>query len=256
LNCKPILEYLERGNLFLVSIDDERVWYRYHHLFADLLRARLNQVYPGLIPKLHAHAAAWLEHSGLTIDAITHYLAAGEYDHAAHLVEENTTRLLAQGEVNALMSWIEVLPAELRLARPRLCIHQAYVLIMGGRLAEVAPLLTQVDAMLRVSAGQVAPQLPDDKAEINPIHGKGTESISPAESRSLAGSMATVRAMSATLLGQNSDAISYAKQARELLPPESLWDRTASGWALGFALHMQGNLSEARKAFEEQVRLW
>jgi LuxR family maltose regulon positive regulatory protein len=118
-----VLDYLERANLFLVPLDEERQWYRYHRLFADLLCARLDQLHPGLSPQLHVRAAAWLEQAGMTVEAVNHALAAGAHDHAARLVEENTTRLLAQGELNALMGWIETLPAELRRARPWLCVH-------------------------------------------------------------------------------------------------------------------------------------
>ncbi len=249
------LEYLDKANLFLVPLDDERVWYRYHHLFADLLRARLSQLYPTLLPKLHIAAAVWLEQNGFTIDSLTHYLAAGEYIRAAHLVEENTTRLLAQGEVNALMSWIDMLPEDLRLARPRLCIHQAYVLVMNGRLGEVPPLLAQVEASIEPFAHRVEVDVTDDKAEIQPIRGRASESLSQAELMSFKGSMAAIRAMCATLLMNNSEAVALARQARELLPPENLWDRAAAGWALGFALHMQGKLAEARVAFEEQIQL-
>ncbi len=249
------LEYLEKANLFLVPLDDERIWFRYHHLFADLLGVRFNQLYPALFPKLHLNAAVWLEQNGFTIDSLNHYLAAGEYIHAARVVEENTTRLLAQGEVNALMSWIEVLPAELRLTRPRLTLHQAYVLVMGGRLGEVPPLLAQVEAILDTLASPSAYVPALDNTVINHALSNESESISPEERRSISGSIAAIRAICMSLLGKTAQAISLAKQAGELLPPENLWDRAVAGWALGFALHMQGNLTEARTAFEEQVRL-
>jgi LuxR family maltose regulon positive regulatory protein len=116
------LAYLKRANLFLVPLDDDRQWYRYHHHFAGLLRS-------------------WLEQAGMSVEAINHSLAAGENDHAARLVEENTIRLLGQGEMNTLTAWIETLPVELRQSRPWLCVHQAYALMLSGRLAEVPPLL-------------------------------------------------------------------------------------------------------------------
>ncbi len=249
------LDYLDRANLFLVPLDDEHAWYRYHHLFADLLRARLSQLHPALLPRLHLAAAEWLGQHGQTIDSLTHYLAAGEYIRAAHLVEENTTRLLAQGEVNALMGWIEVLPADLRLARPRLSIHQAYVFILGGRLAEVPPLLDQVETILDASARHPGIHPADDKAEIHPIQTSDTEYISPSERVYYSGAIAAIRACRGAILGLCPEAVSFAREALRLLPPENLWDRAAAGWALGFALHMQGNLAEARAAFEEQVSL-
>lgn len=255
LTVQQILEYLERENLFLVPLDDERNWFRYHHLFADLLRSRLDQIYPGGSRKLHARAAAWLEQEGNTVEAINHLLAAGDYDRAARLVEDNTTRLLAQGELNALMSWIEVLPAALRLARPRLCIHQAYVLTLGGRGMEVPPLLAQAEATLGKAAAQDAVKRAGEEADTNYPLVRETESIIPGEGQALAGAIAAIRAMAAAITSQDAEAISQAQLARELLPAGNLWDRAAAAWALGYALQSQGHLPEARAAFEEQVHL-
>jgi LuxR family maltose regulon positive regulatory protein len=248
-DSQAILELLEKANLFLVPLDDERCWYRYHHLFADLLRARLDQISPGLASQLHARAAAWLEQEGSTVEAVNHALAAGAHDHAARLVEENTTRLLAQGELNALMGWIEALPAELRLARPWLCVHQAYALIFGGRPAEVESLLIQAEAALGAASEQGTASLTGqvDKTD--------TLSMGMAETRALKGALAAVRAFATVTLGQDAEAVSQAQQARELLPAGNLWDQAAAAWALGYTMFTQGHLPEARLAFEEQIRL-
>jgi LuxR family transcriptional regulator, maltose regulon positive regulatory protein len=242
-------EYLEQANLFLVPLDDERRWYRYHHLFTDLLRARLDQIYPGLSPRLHARAAAWLEQEKMMVEAVNHALAAGEQNNAARLVEENTTRLLAQGELNALMGWIEVLPAELRLARPWLCVHQAYALAFAGQLTAVPPLLAQAEAAKGVTATQDATYVVDKSEET------GIPSAATFETRAFKGAVAAIRAMTAVMAGQDGEAISQAQQSSELLPEENLWDRAAAAWALGYALRSLGRLPEARAAFEEQIRL-
>ncbi len=238
-NGKTTLEQIEKANLFLVPLDDERLWYRYHHLFADLLTVRLDQTYPGLEPQLHLRAAAWLENEGLTIEAVNHALAAGEHNFAARLVEENTTRLLAQGELHVLMGWIGSLPAELRQTSPWLCIHQAYALAFAGRLAEVPPLLTQGETALGV---------------IPFVYGEETSTAS-AETRAFAGAVAAIRAMVAVMTGQDAEAIMLARQAMDLIPINNLWDRAATAWALGYALRSQGHLEVARAAFEEQIRL-
>ncbi|HWQ83161.1 MAG TPA: LuxR C-terminal-related transcriptional regulator [Anaerolineales bacterium] len=244
-----ILEYLEQANLFLVPLDDERRWYRYHHLFTDLLRARLDQIYQGLAPRLHARAAAWLEQEKMMVEAVNHALAAGEQDYAARLVEENTTRLLAQGELNALMGWVGVLPAELRLARPWLCVHQAYALAFAGQLADVPPLLAQAEAAKGVTATQDATYVVGKSEET------GIPSAATFETRAFKGAVAAIRAMTAVMVGQDGEAISQAQQSSELLPEENLWDRAAAAWALGYALRSLGRLREARAAFEEQIRL-
>jgi LuxR family maltose regulon positive regulatory protein len=249
LNCQPVLEHLERANLFLVPLDDERKWYRYHHLFAELLRTQLDQLYPGLAPQLHGRAAYWLEQEGITVEAINHALAAGEYDHAAHLVEENTSRLMAQGELSALMGWIESLPAELRTRRPWLCVHQANALTFAGRTPEVEPLLTQVEEALAVASAQGASSITDQADETYAL------SMGMDEVLALKGSVAAIRALVAVTTGRDAEAISQAQQVFELVPAENLWERSSAAWAIGYARWSQGSLPEAKLAFEEQIRL-
>jgi LuxR family transcriptional regulator, maltose regulon positive regulatory protein len=249
-----LLAYLERANLFLVPLDDDRTWYRYHHLFRDLLRTRLDQLHPRLSPRLHLHAAAWLEHAGMMVEAINHALEADAYDYAACLVEENTTGLLAQGELHTLMSWIESLPNAARLSRPWLCVHQAYALAFAGRLAEMPPLLAQAEAILGAAPCGVV-NTAGEENETTIRSPKDTVSLSAGEARSLVGAIAALRAMAAVMTGQDAEAISLAREARALLPGHSLWDRATAAWVLGYASHSQGCLSEARSAFEEQVQL-
>jgi LuxR family maltose regulon positive regulatory protein len=244
-----VLEYLERANLFLLPLDDERQWYRYHHLFADLLHARLDQIFPGEAIQLHGRAAAWFAQAGLYVEAINHALAAGEYNHATTLVEENTTRLLAQGELNALMGWIEALPEKLRKARPWLCVHQAYALTFAGRLAEVPILLNQAETTLEKMAA------PDEILATNKPDEMGNPAIDRNEVPVLTGAIAAIRAMVAVMTGQDATAVTQAEHAREVLPAENLWDRAAAAWALGYALRSLGRLPEAQAAFEEQIRL-
>jgi LuxR family maltose regulon positive regulatory protein len=249
------LEQLEKANLFLVPLDDERRWYRYHHLFADLLRARLDQTSPGLASQLHVRAAAWLEQEGSMVEAVNHALAAGAHDQAARLVEENTTRLLAQGELNALTGWIEALPADVRLSRPWLCVHQAQALAFAGRMSEVVSLLDQAEAILKAPAARDTANTAGEADGKYTSSAREIKSLPPDGGRSLAGSIAALRAMAAVMIGQDAEAIPQARKARELLPDNSLNDRTSAAWALGYALHSQGHLPEACAAFEEMIQL-
>ena len=244
-----ILDYLDRANLFLVPLDDERTWYRYHHLFADLLRTRLSQVYSGLMPQLHLRAAAWLEREGMAVEAINHTLSAGQYDRAARLVEENTTRLLAQGELNALMGWIDMLPEELRLTRPWLCVHQAYALMFAGRSAEVRLMLAQAEAALEVGSIHRTTSQSDQPDQTDALFTDVTDV------RKLRGAVAAVRAFSTAIVVQDAKALTQVQQARDLLLPEDLFDQSLVAFALGYILHSQGHLAEAYSAFEEQIRL-
>jgi LuxR family maltose regulon positive regulatory protein len=243
------LEYLERQNLFLTPLDDDRTWYRYHHLFVDLLRSRQDTLYPGRSLRLHAQAAAWFENEGMTIEAINHALLAREFNQAARLVEEHTKQLIAQGELNALMSWIEALPTGLRLTRPWLCIHQAYAVMLAGRPVEVEPLLSQAETTL-ISANDL--RMAGKTNQASEISGF---TISEDETRALHGAIAAVRAFTAVIMGQNVEGLSQALLARELLPIKDLFDQSLVAWAFGRIMQMEGNLSEARNAFEEDIRL-
>lgn len=138
--CQHILEYLERANLFLVSLDDERVWYRYHHLFADLLRARLHQAHPELLPSLHHRAAAWLEQKGFIPEAIQHLFAAHEYEQAADLIERYGPARLAAGDPSVSLL-AEGLPEEMLYSRPIIGLYQAWLRIIQGRITKALPLL-------------------------------------------------------------------------------------------------------------------
>jgi LuxR family transcriptional regulator, maltose regulon positive regulatory protein len=226
-----LLKSLERENLFLVALDDERLWYRYHHLFAELLQSRLNHQFPAEKSELHRRAADWFEKEGLIVEAVNHALAGGMHDQAARLVEENTMRLLAKGEMQALMRWVEVLPADLHQRRPRLCIHQAYALAFAGKLPEVETFLIQAETAI------------------------DAQQLDPAERQRMRASIAAVRAMTAVMTGRDLQAIALANQSRELLLPGQTWDQATTAWALGYAERSLGHLTKANTAFEEMVQL-
>jgi len=141
------LEYLEQSNLFLVALDDERRWFRYHHLFADLLRARLQQTQPELIPGLHLRASTWLEHKGLVPEAIQHLLAAEEIERAADLIERYGPVYLADSDPSVLRM-ADSLPPEMLLSRPKLGLYRAWLLIIHARIAKAVPLLNDLSRHL------------------------------------------------------------------------------------------------------------
>jgi LuxR family maltose regulon positive regulatory protein len=115
---KAMLEALERGNLFVVPLDDRRHWYRYHHLFADMLHARLLDEQPDRVPDLHRRASAWFERAGATSDAIRHALAAEDFPKAADLVERAMPALRRNRQEAAFLGWLAALPDELVRVRP------------------------------------------------------------------------------------------------------------------------------------------
>jgi LuxR family transcriptional regulator, maltose regulon positive regulatory protein len=145
---QAMLEDIERAGLFLTPLDEVRGWWRYHPLFADLLRVRLQQDQPGVLPALHRAAAAWFEARGLVHEAIEHALAANEAVWAARLIERNFDGLLERAEGAMVDRWVAALPAELIRSRPRLRLAQAVWVILSGRLVEAERLLADAERAL------------------------------------------------------------------------------------------------------------
>ncbi len=149
-DSQAILAHLEQANLFLVPLDDERRWYRYHHLFADLLKVRLEQHSTTQeIASLHHLAGRWYEDNGLIAEAIGHALSAGDVDHVAHLAEHNALAALYQGQVPTVVGWLDALPGEVICSRPWLCIARAWVLASTGRWDAVAVALQDAERAAR-----------------------------------------------------------------------------------------------------------
>jgi LuxR family maltose regulon positive regulatory protein len=157
-DSQDILERLEQANLFIVPLDNRRQWYRYHHLFADLLRTRLRREQPERIPDLHRRASAWYERNELITEALDHALAAADFEQAARLVAANALPMLMRGEVTTVQDWLEALPQEIVRSHPRLCIDKAWTLHLTQRPDAIEPLLQDAERGLESSnlAGQAA----------------------------------------------------------------------------------------------------
>jgi LuxR family maltose regulon positive regulatory protein len=149
-----MLEQIERAGLFLIPLDEVRGWWRYHHLFADLLRARLQAEQPGRAVALHRTAAAWCEEHGLADDAVRHALSAGDPEWAARLVERHVETLFSRGEGVTLRRWLSALPAQAVRARPRLCLAQAYGAAMGFQTEALEGLLDDTERAFAASGGE------------------------------------------------------------------------------------------------------
>ena len=137
-DSQELLERAERANLFLHPLDEARGWWRYHHLFADLLRVRLRyERPPDRVEELHRAAAAWHEAEGLTDEAIGHALAAGDAGWAARLIERQIDARILRWEGATLRRWLATLPAELVRSRPRLALAQARLALISGDLEAI-----------------------------------------------------------------------------------------------------------------------
>jgi len=142
---RVMLQDIERAGLFLVPLDEVRGWWRYHHLFADLLRVRLQAEQPTRVQALHRSAAAWYDEHDLTDDAVRHTLAAGDTGWAAQLVERHVETLLGRSEGATLRRWLSALPAKAVRDRPRLCLAQAYGAAQGFQLEALEALLDDAE---------------------------------------------------------------------------------------------------------------
>ena len=227
---QEMLERLERRNLFVVPLDDERRWYRYHHLFADLLQARLQQSHPQLIAALHRQAAAWYEAHKLLDEAIEHAFAAGDPERAARLVEENHPRLQGRGELATLRGYMQRLPEAALHSRPLLCIFSAMGAAWAGRTDEAEQLLRVAESHLL--PGAEAPQ-----------------------ARALAGTIAYVRSRIAGMRGSLAHAVELARLAKESVPASDTNMQLSITIMLGYAHFLRGDLDRAVEALDEVIRL-
>jgi ATP/maltotriose-dependent transcriptional regulator MalT len=230
---QALLEALERANLFLVPLDEVRGWWRYHHLFADLLRARLQQTDPKRVPGLHRNAAAWLERHGLLDDAIRHALAAGDTDWAAGLVEDHAQAHYERGEGATVDRWLTALPAELVRARPRLLVAQAIQALIGGRVDQVEPLLQAAEHAFAAQGGEPA----------EPPGGRAATGLA-----NVPGMVAMLRAELARQHGDTERTIQFARQGLALAAADDQYLRYFVGWNLAVGTLMQGRVEEAEAA--------
>src|ERR687897_3226601 len=162
-----MLERLERENLLVVPLDDERVWYRYHHLFADFLRGRLERERPERLAPLHLRASEWFEENSLVAEAVRHALSAGDHERAARLMESGVGQTWYRGEVMTLLDWLRKLPKESMLRRPLLVVWYAAALMLVGRFDGVESLLREAESAIGAfgGGGGEEPQLRADEAD-------------------------------------------------------------------------------------------
>jgi LuxR family transcriptional regulator, maltose regulon positive regulatory protein len=241
---QQLLEGIERANLFLVPLDEVRGWWRYHQLFADLLRARLQRERPERVPQLHRNAAAWCEEHGLADDAVRHALAAGDAPWAARLVERHIDRLLLRSEGATLQRWLAVLPPELVGSRPRLLLTRAVLALVSGRVEAVEGPLDAAERALAGAAGAA-----DEPYE--PSVGRAASLVANAPA-----TIAVGRAFLAELRGDADRAITFAHQALAKLG-EGEWMLDAyTRLHLAVAEWLRGRLPEAERALTSSLAGW
>ena len=237
------LEYLEHANLFLIPLDNERRWYRYHHLFADLLRQRLHQNIAspagtggaeGAVSELHIRASQWYEDNDLAIEAFQHAAAANDVERAERLMAGKGIPLHFRGGVTPLLEWLETLPTSVMNARPSLWWRHASLLLINGQTAGVGEKLQAAEAAL---AAALQGTEPDDNT------------------RNLLGQIAAATATLALTRYDVETMLAQSRRALEYLHPSSLSTRASANWTLGYAYTLQGDRAAARRAFTESISL-
>ncbi len=234
------LARLERDNLFLVPLDDERVWYRYHHLFADFLRGRLERERPRLPTTLHRRASAWCEENSLIVEAVDHALRAGDHELAARLMEQSVGQTWYRGEVVTLLGWLEKLPEEALRRRPLLMVWYAATLMLVGRPDDVEDLLDKAENAVGLPEEQRGEELPGT--------GEG-------DSKHVLANASAVRSLHARLTGDPLGAVEHARRALALLPEDNLDPRPFAALCLAEAHRSAGDPEAAAAAFAETARL-
>jgi LuxR family maltose regulon positive regulatory protein len=216
---QAMLEWLERANLFVAALDDERRWYRYHHLFAEVLLKRLQQTEPALVSQLHRRASAWYEQHELPIEAVQHALAVPDYELAARLIEPIAPSVGLTGQLATALGWLNAIPEALAKTRPFLCVYHALLLTLSNQL-EAA------EARLQDAERGIQAEMPADRV------------------RTIQGWVLALRGSIAGYAGDFLRAIFLAQQALELLPETELLPRVIATLAVAFASQEHGDATQ------------
>ncbi|MFN8420661.1 MAG: LuxR C-terminal-related transcriptional regulator [Anaerolineae bacterium] len=222
---QSVLEQLEHGNLFLISLDDERYWYRYHHLFSDMLRRQLQHSNPDLVTELHRRAARWCEQNGWVAEALEHALQSRDTQQAARLVQQTIEEITFAGQAQTILRWLNSLSESVIKTYPRLCVYHATALMFTHQLAASEKWLQIAEHSVQMDAA-----------------------IESAEANAILGWVALLRSDIARVNGNLSSGVNWAQQALTLLPESEV---LARGVAVMDAAHRYLVDGDVRTPIEE-----
>jgi LuxR family maltose regulon positive regulatory protein len=247
---RGMLETLERGNLFVVPLDDRREWYRYHRLFADVLRAHLIEAQPERVPGLHQRASAWYEQNGFPPDAIRHALAAKDFERAAGLIEL-AWPAAEEGSIQqaAWLGWLKTLPDDLLHVRPALNVWYAYAMLGRGELEAAEARFKDAERWLKpADAMRAQPETPS--GETGPESSRRMIVADKEQWKSLPAAIAVGRAYIAQAFGNIPDTVRYAGRVLEF-PEADPFRHSQASMLLGMAHWAGGNLEAADRVFAD-----
>lgn len=237
---QDVLEALDRANLFVIPLDHDRHWYRYHHLFADLLRQRLRQDLSAVIPTLHQRASRWLEHEGAMPEAIHHALAARDYRRVAELAEIVWPAWNGGSRSLRWLDWVRELPEAILRNRPVLCAASAMALLAGGHLDAAEARLQDVERCLSTPAET------RNNSDAGATH---VVVVDEAQYRALPARLAMTRAYLAQARGDAPSTLQYVNRTLDLLPTNDDDDRSTATSLKGLAHWTLGDLEPAYDSF-------
>jgi LuxR family transcriptional regulator, maltose regulon positive regulatory protein len=233
-----VLDRLDRDNLFVVPLDDARIWYRYHHLFADVLRARLLASRPGIVPALHRAASDWYAAHDVVEDAVRHAFAAQDFHRAGQLVETALSQMRRQRRDRLLLQWLRALPEDVVRPNPVLSTAVGWAALVAGDLDELERRLDDAERALAAGA--------DDPA-------RAARWIDTEDLRAAPAGIEVYRAALAQARGDRDATAAHARAALELAGPEDHFIRGAGAGFLGLAAWAKGDIAAALPTFEQSV---
>ncbi len=231
ISSRDMLSAIEQANLFLIPLDNERQWYRYHHLFADLLRQRLNQIDDNDIAELHRRASVWYEANDYELEAFHHATHSNDIERVEHLLEGEGMPLVLRGAVKPILNWLTPIPKHIVESRPSLLVTYAFALTFSAIKVET------IEEKLQLAESLLQTVELDDTTY------------------PLFGHIAVIRAMLAIPQNQIDTIIKQSERALEYLPPEHQSIRLNFMWTLGYAYQEKGDLASARKIYSEVIPL-
>ncbi len=230
---QDMLEELERANLFLVPLDQERRWYRFHHLFRDLLRVQLQRIEPGRAPDLYRKAAAWCENNELVDDAIRYALHAGDPTSAKRLVEENLGRTLRRGESVTLQRWLSELPGDTVRSSPALCVALGLMELHLGHLESVDRLIDHAERGFHEAPALSVVEVPTDGGMVAKV----------------SAAVALLRSELASARGDPAPTREHARSALAEMTDDDRGPRLWARWLEFLADWMDGRMETAESGF-------
>ena len=243
-DSNALLEALERDNLFVYPQDDKRHWFRYHQLFADVLRVHLMEEQPDQIPALHLRASEWYEQNGSVADAIIQALSGKDLDRAADLIERVIPAMRQSRQESTMLAWLQMLPDELVRCRPVLSVYYAGALLLSGKLEGVEPRLQDAERWLDTTSDMR--QRPESLAA-------GMVVVDEEEFRRLPGMIALLRAGQALARGDLPETVKNARRALDLAHEDDQLMLGGAAAQLGLAYWTSGDLEAARRSYADGI---